>query len=364
VSRSPGSCPPPRLGARRRSGAYPSWAASITTTGGQHEGIGEWQGARRGGQAGDANLHDQLMKQALQERFADFLGLFDPDTAAELDLEAGVTFRNAEMFTDFPQGALLVPDIVAEVRTLAGVPRLIIIHVEVQREREQEDFARRMWRYYIALLQPEDKPIIPTALLFYMADEGVAWEMYEDTLFGHTIVTFRYLQISLARLASHAEEYLETGNVLAAALAGIMGRARHGAVRAQLYYRCLQRLMDAERAGEVNRATVELLGDVVETYLIIGADDRAALRRQVEAEGGDIMALEATELTWRSRVDLDVTVRTRREGIRKAVEVRFGRVSPEVDAGIGETETEEELNALFERALRAQTENDVLHPTR
>jgi len=69
-------------------------------------------------------------------------------------------------------------------------------------------------------------------------------------------------------------------------------------------------------------------------------------------------------LTWRSRVDLDVTVRTRREDIRKVVEVRFGRVSPEVNAVIDETETDEELNALFERALRAQTENDMLRPTR
>lgn len=57
-------------------------------------------------------------------------------------------------------------------------------------------------------------------------------------------------------------------------------------------------------------------------------------------------------------------MRTRREDIRKVVEVRFGRVSPEVNAVIDETETDEELNALFERALRAQTENDMLRPTR
>jgi len=334
------------------------------TTGGQREGIGNGKTHIAEGEPVTRISHDQLMKQALQERFADFLRLFDPDTAAELDLEAGVTFRNTETFTDLPQGALLIPDIVAEVRTRDGVPKLVIVHVEVQREREEEDFPRRMWRYFISLTLREDKPIIPIALLFYLTEEGVAREVYEETLFGHTIVTFRYLQISLARLAPRAEEYLETGNVLAAALAGIMGRARRGAARARLYYRCLQRLLDAERAGEVNQATMELLGDVVETYLTIGADDRAALRRQVEVEGGDIMALEATELTWRSRVDLDVTVRTRREDIRKIVEVRFGRVSPEVDAVIGETEAEEELNALFERALQAQTENDVLRPTR
>ena len=136
--------------------------------------------------------------------------------------------------------------------------------------------------------------------------------------------------------------------------------ARRGAARAGLYYRCLQRLIDAERGGEVNRATLELLGDVVETYLTVSMEDRTALRRQVEAEGGDIMALEAAELTWRSRVDLEVTLRTRREDIRKVVEVRFGRIAPEMEAIIDGTEAEEALNRLFERALTAQTESDLL----
>lgn len=88
--------------------------------------------------------HDQLMQQALQERFADFLHLFAPKAADGLDMDAGVTFRNTETYTDLPQGALLVPDIVAEVYTRSGVPEFVVIHVEIQREREEEDFPRRM----------------------------------------------------------------------------------------------------------------------------------------------------------------------------------------------------------------------------
>jgi hypothetical protein len=304
--------------------------------------------------------HDQLMKQALQERFADFLRLFAPEAADGLDLDAGVTFRNAETFTDLPQGALLVPDIVAEVSTRAGVPELVIIHVEIQREREDEDFPRRMWRYYIALAQRENRPIVPIALLFYPMAEGIAWEVYQETLFGRTIVAFCYLQISLARLAPRAEAYLQSGNVLAAALAGIMGRSLRGAARARLYYGCLRRLLDAEQTGEINPATRALLGDVVETYLAVAAEDRAALQQQLEGEGGEIMALDVTELTFMSRLDLEVTLRTRREDIRKVVQARFGRVSPEVKAVIDGTEEEEALNALFDQALAAQTESDLL----
>jgi hypothetical protein len=113
----------------------------------------------------------------------------------------------------------------------------------------------------------EDAPVIPVALLFYQAAEGVAYEVYEETLFGHTIITFRYLQISLARLAPRAYDYLNTGNILAIALASIMGRSLRGTKRAQLYFDCLRRLLDAARAGEVNQATTRLLGAVIDTYL-------------------------------------------------------------------------------------------------
>ena len=75
------------------------------------------------------------------------------------------------------------------------------------------------------------------------------------------------------------------------------------------------------------------------------------------------MALEAVELTWRSRVDLEATLRTRREDIRKVVQARFGRVSPEVEAVIAGTEAEAALSALFDRALAAQAESDLLCPS-
>jgi len=109
--------------------------------------------------------HDQLMKLVVQARFADFLHLFNPVSAAAFDLDAGVTLRDTETFTDIPQGALLRADVVAEVRTRTGDAHLVIVHVEIQREKEPGDFGERMWRYYVGLLQREDKPVLPIALL-------------------------------------------------------------------------------------------------------------------------------------------------------------------------------------------------------
>ncbi len=86
--------------------------------------------------------HDQLFKQLLQAFFADFLRLFDPETADNLDLST-VTFVNPETFTDIPQGERRTADLVARVRTIMGVPELVLLHAEVQRKREP-DFPQRM----------------------------------------------------------------------------------------------------------------------------------------------------------------------------------------------------------------------------
>ena len=229
------------------------------------------------------------------------------------------------------------------------------MHVEIQREREAEDFPRRMWRYYIALVQREDKPVIPIALLFYGAPDGLAYETYEETLFGHTVVTFRYLQISLPRLEPDA--YLQTGNVLAAALAAIMGRGLRGARRAALHVACLQRLLTAARAREVDPATADLLADVVTTYLPAGVEERAALRLQLQEQGGNTMAVDLSQLTWASRREIEI----RQEDIRKLVTARFGRVLPQVEDAIEKSaETDDALDALLMRAVTARTESDLL----
>jgi len=302
--------------------------------------------------------YDQLMKHVLQAYFSDFLHLFEPAIAAGLDLDAGVAFRDLETFSDIPQGKLLVADIVADVRTRDGQPRVIIVHIEIQREREGGDFARRMWRYYTALVQREDKPIIPIALVFYRTRAGITWETYREALFGHTISTFQYLQISLPRLDPF--RYLQTGNVLAAGLASMMGPTPRGAKRVALHDACVRRVIEVERAGVVDRARLHMLADLIETHLPVTLEQREKLGVQLP-QGGD-RAMEATELTWASRIDLEASVRTRRDYIKKVIRARFGRVTPEVEAAIDGTDSEDDLDGMHDLALVAQSESELLPP--
>ena len=106
----------------------------------------------------------------------------------------------------------------------------------------------------------------------------------------------------------------------------------------------------------MNAAQTFLLVNLVATYLPLTEEEREALRVQLKQEGD--VTMEATELTWADRISL----RTRREDIKRLVQFKFGRVSPEVDARVEATETEDGLTALFDRALVAQNEDELLRP--
>ncbi len=174
-------------------------------------------------------------------------------------------------------------------------------------------------------------------------------------MFGETILTFRYLQISLPLLS--AEEYVQANTVLGAGLASVMRLPADRTAQIGLYRACLRRVLTAERAGEVDPARAFLLGNLVETYLPLTDAEREALRLQLEQEGDPTM--EATELTWADQIDLRTTLRTRREDIKKLLEIRFGRISPQIAAKIDGTDSEEELALIFERAAVAKTEDEL-----
>ena len=92
---------------------------------------------------------DQLFKEFLKEFLPQFLTLFFPEEAAQLDWSS-VRFLDKEMFTDTLVGDVREADLIAEVRTNTGEPELILIHIEVQAQREK-GFAERMFNYYCRL---------------------------------------------------------------------------------------------------------------------------------------------------------------------------------------------------------------------
>lgn len=196
--------------------------------------------------------HDQLFKQLLRAFFAEFLRLFDPATAARLDLDT-IEFRDTEAFTDIPQGERRTADLVVQVRTVEGVPELVLIHIEIQREREAR-FPWRMWQYYSLLRQRENLPVIAIALILYAGREGIALDEYAEAVFGRVYLTFRYLQISLPLLDATA--YAQAGSVLGAALAVLMRLPAEREAQIGVHLAGLRRVREALEAGQVDMVTI------------------------------------------------------------------------------------------------------------
>ncbi len=182
--------------------------------------------------------HDQLFKQALQTFFADFMRLFDAGMAAHLDLST-VAFRDAESFTDFPQGQRRTADLVAAVRTREGDPELILVHVAVQRARQPE-FPYRMWEYYQMLSLRRGLPVLPIALVLYPEAEGIMTAHYDRMVYDRLVDHFEYWQISLPAL--EAADYADGESVLGAALSAVMHRSRQREERAALYLAARRRV--------------------------------------------------------------------------------------------------------------------------
>ncbi len=300
--------------------------------------------------------HDQLFKQLLQAFFADFMRLFDPETAAQLDLST-ISFRDAEAFTDIPQGERRTADLVAEIRTLAGLKELILAHVEIQREREAR-FPRRMWQYYSVLRQREDLPVIPIAVVLYPGRVGIAREVYEETVLGQTILTFSYLQISLPLLDS--TEYVGAESVLGAGLASVMRLPARREAQIALHLASLRRVREALDTGQVDDARAFLLVNFIATYLPLNDAEREELRVQLEQEGDSTM--ETTELTWAERMFEQGEQRGMRAAIRQLLRARFGSVSPEAEATLAGLTREEDLTAFIGRAAVARSEAELLTP--
>ncbi len=308
--------------------------------------------------------HDQLFKQVLQAFFAAFLHLFIPDTASRLDLDTAV-FRESEAFTDLPQGDRRTADLVAQVRTHAGDPEVVLIHVEVQRERKT-GFPARMEEYHSLLRQRERLPVIPIALVLYREGEGIGWGTYTESVFDDAYVTFRFRQISLPLL--EAAEYAQKGGALGAALAVLMHLPSRRGDKIAVHLNGLRRVREAQEAGLLDAARAFLLVNLIATYLPLREAERDALQVQLREEGDT--TLEATELTWADRLLLQGIEQGREQGreqalremISRLVQRRFGAASLELEQVVAGLTGEDALTAFFDRASIA-TDEAALLPT-
>ncbi|MFM9965216.1 MAG: Rpn family recombination-promoting nuclease/putative transposase [Planctomycetaceae bacterium] len=203
--------------------------------------------------------HDQIFKLLIEAFFREFLWLFCPIEAAQIDFQH-VEFLREEIFTDVRRGRRKRLDLVAKVRLKRGGERYILVHFEFEASHKDQDFPRRMYEYFSLLFLRHGLPIVPIAVFSDASDWTVPVpDFFELTLSPKSRVRFDYHLIKLSQL--DYRHFLESDNPLAFALMAKMKYTRRERVRLKADF--LRLIL---RAG-IDPARQSLLLEFVETYM-------------------------------------------------------------------------------------------------
>ena len=108
--------------------------------------------------------NDIITKAAFAEWFTDLLRFLYPDADEVFDLDRGVTAMEKELLEIMPDrermGGTLLADLLMKVYLRSGGEQWLLIHTEIE-GKSNGNFAQRLWRYYIRLVDRYQVPIIP-----------------------------------------------------------------------------------------------------------------------------------------------------------------------------------------------------------
>ena len=241
-------------------------------------------------------LHDRLFKEFLHRFLPEFLWVFFPAEAERLNF-ATLHFLDQELIINFPEQALRITDLVAEVETWEGVPETVILHVEIEANNKQT-LAQRMSEYYVLLRVLRQKPVLPLALVLLPGSGGLGWQSYTESIFGHEVLRFQYGQVGVRDLSS--QSYLAENSPVAAALTVLMQPGGESQAWHKLV--ALQKVVDSNLSQGDKLFLVEFMNTYAPTGELF--DPREEIMEK----------LANVEMTWGDRLRAEGRVEGRVEG--------------------------------------------------
>ena len=218
--------------------------------------------------------HDQLFKLLLTEFFTEFVALFFPVLAAQIEPDS-LEFLDKELFTDIAAGSSHEADIIVKAR-VRGSEAFFIIHVEAQ-STSDTNFGERMFLYFARLYEKYRLPIYPIVLFSYDTPHKAAAFRHTVRVADLLTLNFRYRVIQLNRLSWR--KFMRQDNPIAGALMAKMRIAPKDRPKVKLA--CLTLLGGLP----LNEAQQRLLSVFVDTYLRLTPGEEQAYRRELAKLG-------------------------------------------------------------------------------
>jgi predicted transposase YdaD len=217
--------------------------------------------------------HDRLFKELLTTFFSEFVELFLPDVAGYME-SSPLEFLDKEVFTDVAAAERHEVDLLVKARFRDRGEAFFLIHVENQ-STAQDQFARRMFRYFARLHEKYSLPIFPVALLSYSQPSRPEPDHYEIDFPGHRVLDFAFRAIQLNRL--NWRDYLRNPNPIASALMTKMQIAPADRPRVKL--ECLRMLATLK----LDRARGTLVSVFMDSYLKLTTAEMIVYNREMDA---------------------------------------------------------------------------------
>lgn len=215
--------------------------------------------------------HDRLFKELIETFFLDFVDLFLPEVSEYLERDS-ITFLDKELFTDVTSGESHEADLVVK-GCFKGKEAFFLIHIEAQSSREQ-DFSRRMFRYFARLYDKFDIPVYPVAIFSYNAPLTPEVDYHTVTFPDRTVNHFSFRAIQLNRL--NWRDFIDRKNPVSAALMSKMLIAPED--RAKVKIECLRLLATLK----LDPARMRLISGFVDMYLRLTAEENIFFERELD----------------------------------------------------------------------------------
>ena len=242
--------------------------------------------------------HDRLFKELISTFFIEFIELFLPAIASDIDRDS-IQFLPEEVLSDVTAGEKKLIDLLAKVK-YQEKETYFLIHVEAQ-SYSQQDFAKRMFKYFARLYEKYDLPIYPVVIFSF--DEPLRAEPKTHTIkFPNLdVLRFEFAAIQLNKISWR--DYLTQQNPVAAALMAKMNISPPE--RPQVKAECL-RLLTTLR---LDPARMQLISGFIDTYLNLNEAEEKTFKAAIST-----MGLEQKEKY------MEIVTSWEKEGANKALE--------------------------------------------
>ncbi len=294
--------------------------------------------------------YDSPWKEISGRFFPRLVEFFVPDLYAIIDWSAGYELLEQElreMLRDAETGPRRVDKIV-KVRTVAGKPLYLVLHVEIQVSRES-GFSRRMFVYYYRLYDLYPEQVVSLAIL---ADEEPDWEpkSYQHTLHG-TKVELCYRTVKIWDYNGRWAELEKDSNPFAlVVMAHLKTKATRGDARERLVWKVRLVRQLYERGYE--REDVLELFRFIDWLLVLPEEMRKSFRERIE------------ELEQESKMKYVTSIERLgyQEGLRDVILAQFEEKFGPPDAPIRrlvEKASQEQILLWAKKILTASSQDEI-----